>query len=477
MFFVVYLLLTSLQTFAAPAEVSDVCRRLSPMPESSFSGGAFATNLEGRKDIDSVEKALCLIPASVRGNYVLMKASPSAQHSRPLQPRAIMFDPSDKTGWAPLQYAISFNGHPEDTQFNAIEIIQVNPVNGRERLTFFDIEFEEGSGAKVHRNPELCMQCHRDGVGPGPNYYSDGLPRLIWHAKGFTPSAYGQTSFSGSAVEDDKEVGEFERFVALAAQDRRYGQLLNLTQYLEESRSTGRSRLHGLVRQNGLFAARMGFVNRSRLADLILDTSDYQKYKFAILAALLECSSIEKFVPKDQHNKHANRSFLHPMTRDYLNNRVSYDQLKRAILSELGSSITATENDVVLIKAEVSPAKDFLIDMELKGVQWGQTAGWPIANLRWLLEGRGISMENWSLDVGIRPGSYRFLNGPGSDPNPNEGDMLAIEIMNRDSELALLSYFGKNVTINNFNDLWVIIKKLRKPNICRSLQKLSLARF
>lgn len=409
-----------------PSFAQNECSKIRPFGESSFTITSYLAFLRNRKDIDSVEKALCALPKSVRSNYVLMKNSTSAQHSRPTHPRAIMFDPNNgKDGDQPIKYVLSFNGHPGDRQYNSIEIAEVRP-NSKDGLAFIDVEFSKGKGSHASQpNPEACMQCHRDG--------ESRLPRFLWHAKGFTPSAYGQTSFGGIQVEDPNEVRQFQEFAAEAKSHPRYKQLMGLDEFAKDGAE--KKKLEKLVEKNNIFASRLGYRNRNRVAQLIMETKDYPRYKYAILGALMSCEPIEDFIPEKIKAEHNDRQFIDADLRRHLEGKIDLLSTRDKIAAKLNSLSASSIEVLEKTLKSPSPERVFLADMQMKQAQWGQDAGEPIARLRWLIEGRGISMENWSMDVGANPGHYRFLNAPGIGSSPSEYWFLGQELLREDASL------------------------------------------
>ena len=166
----------------------------------------------------SIEKALCLIPEKIRKNAVLINDSKSLQAGTLENPRAIMFDVCDRN--APVQYAISYNGEGSQRQFNSFEIMKFDlSKRPQEQIEFIDVHFDAvAARPKVMRNPESCFACH--------GFHTD-IPRPLWDATGFQPSAYGgRQSSSSMTILSPVDADRATRFIDSYLNHPRYQNLL-----------------------------------------------------------------------------------------------------------------------------------------------------------------------------------------------------------------------------------------------------------
>jgi hypothetical protein len=335
-------------------------------------------------------------------------SSRSAQGSRPEAPRAILYKSKERNGTHELEYAISFNGNAEDTNFNNIEVVKANrrAKGSEQHFEYIDIEFDENGVKAPHvsdSNPQQCMMCH--GV-------ETNRARAIWDAKGFTPTVYGSSTFGGT-IGDEKYIDQFKAFMENAPTNSRYKFLEDLDRIKIEGK-----RILNQETANSIFAEALGTINNRRISQLIEETPDYDHYKYAILGSLLFCPNITTFVPEKLHGDHRSLETVDPAFRNLENEQnILAGYKKYADQFETANSFSTMEAINSNIETMGEPNMDsqllpYLHDMEAKAVQWVTTAGMPIVNLRWLIEGRGSNMEEWAMDVPLAGnfGFYRLIN-------------------------------------------------------------------
>jgi hypothetical protein len=440
--------------------------------------------------IPSLDASLCLIPEAVRKNAVLVNNSISLQNGTLENPRAIMFDIGKAE--APLKFAISYNGHPSQHQFNSLEVMKFDiSKKPHEQIEFIDIHFDqEGGNPKITRNPESCFSCHG---------FRTNIPRPLWDASGFQPSAYGGRQ-SSSLMKNIglEEVNRAQTFIDSYRNHPRYktlGQLdieivrdakasnifvpeadLNKPYYLIKSDI--------LSARNNLFGQRLAIINRRRVAEIIRTSKDYDKYKFAIAAAFSKCSEIADLIPQSLKDAHTNLNGVDPLLLGPLSdsNVLAVQQNKENIfLATHSTKINLDGFRKILsfrnaqVSNEIIP---YYIDTEASVVQWGGGDTERTANLRWLFEPRGIDMAAWNMDAtGFSQGFYRFINYGGLNDSREDLTLYFQELLKGDGELNLiLKGFGGR-SESTFKEFIDDMKSLNKDQLCDTLKAKSLSTF
>src|SRR6185312_8389891 len=213
-----------------------------------------------------------------------------------LNPRAIIGPYGDENH----SLYMSFNGSASEAQYKNLEVLEINRVTPKPSANifrYFDIEF----GAEEHAeqlswpqtqsaihfsqaNPMKCAACHGDPARPIFQSYP------IW--KGI----YG--SFDLSEYPD--ETKEFESFKFQAPNRPRYRQL-DLANYDGRMGKKDDGILMGGNKVN--LDSDLGDANETSVARLAEQTPNYEKYKFAILGAMLNCQRITDFFPQTMNDQ------------------------------------------------------------------------------------------------------------------------------------------------------------------------------
>ena len=132
----------------------------------------------------TIPDVLALLPSDVISEIHLMENSRSVQKSSPEFPRAIMFAPNGS-------FAISFNGDPNDREYQSIEMLQYDPTRHVFELGFlrFPLQasaLDPGRGRFRNLDTSFCHRCHHAARGvPGDIPVFDHLNR--------SRGAYGRT--------------------------------------------------------------------------------------------------------------------------------------------------------------------------------------------------------------------------------------------------------------------------------------------
>ena len=235
-----------------------------------------------RRD-DPAERFLSSLPEAIRSNPVLVYHSRSLQGASFDSPRVILGDAKkyDTNYGSDTVYA--FNGDPGHVGFDRIEAMEFDAAAAR--FKFYEITFgRDGNSIRSKDNPIQCMGCHR-----GPD------PRPNWESYDFWTGIYGSN--------DDRlqtaEVEPFKAFLSATSSRPRYGTLVlnDLKKILGYSSHGGR--LPG--EPNITMTYKLSRANFKRVARLIMETPDYESYKFLIAGLLNQAAAgqgrLSDFVP------------------------------------------------------------------------------------------------------------------------------------------------------------------------------------
>lgn len=388
--------------------------------------------IKSNKNIQTVEDVICRLPESVLENYTLVGKSASAQSSSLRHPRVIMFK---KRKDSKIDFLMSFNGNKDDTNYKHIELLKINRTSQQTKsLEYIDINFdkdETGRRVSVSKaNPPECMQCH--------GIYHD-KPRPIWDAECFFPTSYNRMKLtSGDSI--PRVTNDLKEFLGIVSEHHRYKELKPLAESPDEV-------LKEIVSNNNFIYRDLADINLDRVVNLILKTSNFDIFKYSIAAALLGCENIDSYITTE---------WLKKINTDYIN-------------------LDYKGNETVF--------KDYLGDTERKvdPVTWSCTRVNvnAIASFRWLIEGRGISMEEWAMDTPINGNIsfYRFIGrGLGTEA-------IAIRLIKKDMNLK--SILGNQYTrvelkkiSDNFPEEALNNYGLEKmTQVCSSFKKESLIKL
>lgn len=214
--------------------------------------------------IDSLDKLVKSLPLEFRSQYVLMTETQSAHHSTKLYPRVIMMGNE-------CRLILAFSG-VRDPDFDSLEMVEFNDDDAT--FVFHEIKFDRRRKADPvfsAANPRGCLDCH--GQSPRPNWE----PGIGW--KGAI----------GEAKKLTRE--ESNRLGVLMYRDVRYRGLRPLEnrkrQYQDQETFSSK------------MADDLNRLNARRVARQLYDSPDYQTYKYALIAGLLDAPRFLNFVPMD----------------------------------------------------------------------------------------------------------------------------------------------------------------------------------
>ena len=154
----------------------------SPASSAGFDSQRLA-QLIAEQRVTTIERALELLPFSLRSRYALVFKSRSLQEASFAEPRVILFGDD-------ARFIVTFNGHPDQHGFNALEVMEYDDHGNRFLFREFlfpgpSSQTSEGSSPDLsvvvsEPNPAKCVACH-------------GSPaRPIWDTHPTWPGAYGE---------------------------------------------------------------------------------------------------------------------------------------------------------------------------------------------------------------------------------------------------------------------------------------------
>ncbi len=411
--------------------------------------------------IRSVSDLITHLPESFRSQYALFYRSRSIQGPNRTdykRPRAILVgQPYGKKN----VFMLSFNsGDPDQPGANSVEMVDIDTGGGRNNVEVFkyrDLTFKDGKATLSHANPAKCKTCHGEPARPIYPGYPD------WEG------SYGALHVDRSTPE---EIAGFEAFEAANAinENSRYRLLSS------GPNSDPGDPHYAFRRANDVINAELGSANAIRVARLMMKTPGFAKFKYAIAAGLLSCGGLEAFVP----------SALAERLHGKIDERFGLTQaLPREKLDEIYRGIHANNRNFILsdfmgadkddkvpypqfeknfraaFASSPSMERLYLDTFRVQGFTRADPMG---ANLRFLMEGRGLKIDNYFLDL-MQP-TYRYHNGADASFNTVE------EIAKHDRDIAEL--IKPNIKLSGFPPR---PPKTLQPDqkLCDRLKKKSLA--
>jgi len=196
-------------------KAASICKRLWLGPALLVPAQAFAFDIDDLRNLvrdeglTTVAEVVEQLPREYRENYTLAYDSQSLQGSSHDHPRAILFGRT-------AELVLTFNGHPSQRHYDAIEAMQYRKRS--ESFELYSIEFGDGRVRFSDANPEVCASCHGSPPHPIWSSYEYG-DRETHH----WPGVYGATH--DAPVLEPGERAAFERFRERAASHPRYRHL------------------------------------------------------------------------------------------------------------------------------------------------------------------------------------------------------------------------------------------------------------
>jgi len=320
----------------------------------------------------TVEDFLAKLPLVYRSHFTLMYDSRSMHRATPQNPRIIFFGPDSR-----LMTAVSTD--PTDPRREIIEFIEFDPKTSR--FSFYEADFG-GPRPQFIRQPTSCKNCHG----------TDGRPN--WEPYDAWPGAYG--SVHDTLKYKTHENALFTEFLKTYGKEPRFLSLPK-TFFMKHETFGGDPTYYTVSRGGGLnsaFSITVNFLNRERLARILVESPEHAKYRNAITAALVGCNGrIESFLPKKLRSNHP---------QDF-----------ETVLAQTTEIITRDHDRRVLRTAElqkITDLEDFTYQVDRFGLREKEIL--RTARLRYLLENRiknRVNMDRWGLSL-LRD-SYNFNDG------------------------------------------------------------------
>ena len=255
------------------------------------------TGLIKNCDLHNVEGLVKLLPESFRSHYTLAYKSHSLQNSSFNFPRALIFGEDAST-------VIAFHADPNDLDSNLLEVQEF--IESGRRFEYHEIIFPDSTSPKGVQtsqvNPDKCIRCHQ--LDPRPNW--EEYP--LWEG------------FYGSEHDHPKgaELREYLSYLQDGAKTGPYKFLLRdpgseYYPYQDEKHDYR-------YRVNEALGRFFSLQNAKRVARMIESNRDFSKFKYFLLADLLECPSVPSgfrqwkpmILALGQKRPDWSLSFLHP---------------------------------------------------------------------------------------------------------------------------------------------------------------------
>jgi len=344
------------------------------------------------QQIHSVEGLVALLPVSMRSHYVLLFASRSRQSASFENPRAILYGED-------AQFIVTFNGHPTQRGFEAVEVAEFKPLTQSFELR--EIRFSAGSGSSAEYsapNPPQCLACH-------------GSPaRTLWDSAPLWPGAYGERYLQPLSAPEKAGIA---KYLQQQPSHPRYRLLLGAERFGLRSLyiPDAHSRYDGNAEEppNADFARLLEALNARRIVAQLSAQPAFPALRYALLgAAEADCGPLANFLPAD--DRAAARSGLEQISL------VTQSANARAALIRRQRLTTF---------ADLPPTAE-------------ASRSASLTELRYLAEsGLGLSTREWTL--AIEQGSYDF-SMPGPTVN-SLADLLRERLLADDSQLGVLAAY------------------------------------
>lgn len=370
-------------------------------------------------NVRTITDFLKILPASYRSQYAAFYRSRSIQGPFKADfknPRVIIYGQAQSP-----KLIISINGDSKQPGNSGLEIAEINTAGGKDNLDVFkyyeanfpysEDKINNRSWAEVQKdikfsdaNPSRCTACH--GLPARPIY--PGYPN--WEG------SFGSMHLGSPSDAELKGIKEYVEKVK-APGNSRYHQLE--TSSLLRATDLNGSHEPFFRESNSGLNFHLGNANAVRVARLAIKTPDYEKFRYALMGSFLRCNNFENFLapqPKAALLGNIEKSF--GLKANWPENKQN-DLIKNIyigptfIISSLGKS-NGDKNTfpefAKQFRKDLGGSADFqrlqLDTFSIQGVSRADPLG---ANLRLIMEGRGINIDDWFLDL-TQP-TYRYHNG------------------------------------------------------------------
>ncbi len=278
---------------------------------------------------------------------------------------------------------VSLSGNPAEEDFSKMEVLECskrfeNPCN----LALLTFEPQGGKSFTIRTNPPECISCH--GVGQRPLWDQS---HWIW------PGIYG--SLAGQTIQGSSEEKMLEEFLK-RIEGTRYQRVseyrgfprprqimteMEFNKILDNPKEWWKWKMTPRLMES--FVTALGF---PRILHELKRSPDYQRFKFALLAALIPCPQLEGFLPKKIAD-----TFRIPYT---------------AIANQTSGYFGSYEHE---LKIRFLQTQTFFVPKPVSPSIWDPEAyvTKAVAGLRYLFENRAMDISELSLDSQSK--YFRFL--------------------------------------------------------------------
>jgi len=416
-------------------------------------------------NIRSIPDVLSHLPESYRKKYVNFYRSRSLQgpHETDYKnPRAVVVGENSNL-------MMTFNGDSKQAGNLGLEMVEINTEGGKDDLDvfkYYEVQFpyqdekakdKSWQDVQSHMsysdaNPKRCAACH--GSPARPIY--PGYP--LW--EGSFGSTHGRMP-NDQPPEEMKGLEEYLKKVR-SPEASRY-------KLLPEAKNS--DQMTASLMNNDSINGRLGNANGVRVARMMLKTPDYDKYKYALIGAFLRCEGFENFIPSaprssllnNLENKYQLKAKWPESKQNEFINQV-YLSRNLFLISDMGLTRNADRESTPFPQYLKKFKQDMGGSEEFKRLQIDTFATQDIpradplgANLRMVMEGRGLNIDNWFLDL-TQP-TYRYHNGGAA----TEATLKELAKIDPSIDKSIAKYFNGSY-----------LNSEAEKEVCNKVQQLSL---
>lgn len=381
---------------AKPVErYQKLAAQLKKLPPPNLGMGEVKKILESKPKNGTA--VLAALPAAYRENYAVMFESGASQESSDKFPRGIFFNDDVVTG---------FNGNSQHNRYENIEFMHLNASTATTDLYETAPNDDKTHAELSPPNPALCNQCH----GPSADPFTKWMSYNFWRGAiaGHEDVLRGTETKEGKSLTSLLEQAETNLPEKKEANER-YKLFENLKNHFDPEKNLART-------NNGRLNRALNLHSMTRMLRLMAATPNFCKYRYAVQAAVIGCEDIQSFIPENVHKDFSSYATIAADTK------------------ALGAKL-----DEEFKKAYPQPSEQRAPSYFFEEKK--------IANLRYLFEGRGISMNGWSSDhvtgYGWSDGTYELrdfailLNYAHEDLYENSAPYTDCKSLREQSLLAL----------------------------------------
>lgn len=302
---VLFLFLLTHQSFASNFEKLHGYVGYYEFPKPTFTKSSF-DELIKKNNPQTVAQVVSLLPAELKKNIIVMFKSRSLQEASFKNPRILLFNEDGSL-------ILTFNGHPSQAGYEALEILSFNfdtlKFELEERIFNQDLnarlKYDKFANDRTNRqgvNPPTCLACHR--TEPRPN----------WGVYPLWPGALSQSEGGITRIlpnnAENQEWVALKEFLKNIKNNPRYEKLNIKVSYwlkqiadVENKKSIYSNSVYGSYNQSELFqgnailTSRIAMLNFMRLSHDIVCNPGYSANKKLIQLALAKQNSYTENVP------------------------------------------------------------------------------------------------------------------------------------------------------------------------------------